>query len=116
MCACSSTAGNMPVKPLHPRSNLKYRVQALVPRPAGRARNVWTIRNGSTEFQGVLLEDYSSSSQCGDSEVEAARYVALGETGFFFPLGGERFPGNVHLSPFPSRFKRQEKNLRMVQL
>ena len=33
-----------------------------------------------------------------------------------FPLGGERFPGNVHLSPFPSRFKRQEKNLRMVQL
>ena len=36
------------------------------------------IRNGSTEFQGVLLEYYSSSSQCADSEVEAARYVALG--------------------------------------
>jgi len=90
------------------------RVQALVPRPAGRARNVWPIRNGSTEFQGVLLEDYSSSSQRGDPEVEAARYPAPGETGCFFR--GRAFPGNIYQSPFPSRFKRREYNLRMVQL
>jgi len=121
-CSDSSIVGIVPAKPLHPRS-----------RPKGSGCKYWCLagasigdstcrpgtkrladQNGSTEFQGVLLEDYSSSSQRGDPEVEAARYPAPGETGCFFR--GRAFPRNIYLSPFPSRFKRREYNLRIVQL
>jgi len=87
-------------------------VQALVPRGCKHWCRDLQAGHETSGRSGTAPQ--SSKAQRGDPEVEAARYPAPGETGCFFR--GRAFRGNIYLSPFPSRFKRREYNLRMVQL
>ena len=90
------------------------RVQALVPRPAGRARNVWPIRTAPQSSRESCWRTTPRPPSMATQRWRPHGTRPRARQGASF--GGERFPSNIYQSPFPSRFKRREYNLRIVQL